>query len=92
MSRSCEESTDTPGGQNSQLILTAAKDEISEGFKPDTPLAGTCVAVLPSDLTFTGPQKDVILNQKTETDTQTENKLMDTRGERGGRDKLGVWD
>uniref|UniRef100_A0A8D0WL97 A-kinase anchor protein 13 n=1 Tax=Sus scrofa TaxID=9823 RepID=A0A8D0WL97_PIG len=69
MSRSCEESTDTPGAQNSQLILTAAKDEISEGFKPDTPLAGTCVAVLPSDLTFTGPQKDVILNQKSETDS-----------------------
>uniref|UniRef100_A0A480TKW0 A-kinase anchor protein 13 n=1 Tax=Sus scrofa TaxID=9823 RepID=A0A480TKW0_PIG len=64
MSRSCEESTDTPGAQNSQLILTAAKDEISEGFKPDTPLA-----VLPSDLTFTGPQKDVILNQKSETDS-----------------------
>ena len=34
---------------------------------------------------------------KTETDTQTENKLIVTKGEKrevrwGGRDKLGVWD
>ena len=30
---------------------------------------------------------------ETETDSQTENKLMVMKGERGwGRDKLGVWD
>ena len=30
---------------------------------------------------------------KTETDSDTENKFMVTKGEReGGRDKLGVWD
>ena len=29
---------------------------------------------------------------KTEIDSQTENNLMVTKGEGGGRDKLGVWD
>ena len=32
------------------------------------------------------------LTYKTEVDPQTENKLMVTKGERGRRDKLGVWD
>uniref|UniRef100_A0A8C3YW55 A-kinase anchoring protein 13 n=1 Tax=Catagonus wagneri TaxID=51154 RepID=A0A8C3YW55_9CETA len=69
MSRSCEESADAPGAQNSQSVLTAAKDETSEGFKPDTPLAGTCVSVSPSDLAFPGTQKDIMANQKSETDS-----------------------
>ena len=30
--------------------------------------------------------------QRTGPDSQTENKLMVTKGERVGRDKLGVWD
>ena len=30
--------------------------------------------------------------QRTEPDSQIENKLMVTKGERVGRDKLGVWD
>ena len=29
---------------------------------------------------------------KTETDSDIENKLMVTKGERGGEGKLGVWD
>ena len=32
------------------------------------------------------------LTYKTETDSQTENKLMVTKGERGEWGKLGVWD
>ncbi|XP_057397925.1 A-kinase anchor protein 13 isoform X1 [Balaenoptera acutorostrata] len=68
-SGSCEESADAPGAQNSQLILAAAKDEISEGLELDTPRASMCVAVSPPDLTFPRPQKDVMPNQKSETDS-----------------------
>ncbi|MBV98479.1 A-kinase anchor protein 13, partial [Eschrichtius robustus] len=68
-SGSCEESADAPGAQNSQLILAAAKDEISEGLELDTPWASMCVAVSPPDLTFPRPQKDVMPNQKSEADS-----------------------
>ncbi|XP_046509404.1 A-kinase anchor protein 13 isoform X4 [Equus quagga] len=66
-SRSCEESADDPVGQNLPVIPAAAKDKISDGFQPDTPLASLCEAVSPSHLTVCRPQKDVMPNQKSET-------------------------
>jgi len=46
------------------------------------------------DITYTWNLK-VSANEfiyKIETDSQTENKLKVSKGERGRRDKLGVWD
>ncbi|XP_057581132.1 A-kinase anchor protein 13 isoform X3 [Hippopotamus amphibius kiboko] len=68
-SASCEGSADTPGAQDTQLIPAAAKDEISGGLEPVTPLASMCVAVSPSDLAFPRPQEDVMPNQKSEMDS-----------------------
>ncbi|XP_012499131.1 PREDICTED: A-kinase anchor protein 13 [Propithecus coquereli] len=63
--RSCEESADALVDQNSLVIPAAAKDKILGGLEPSTPLAG--VSEAKSDLTFPGPEKDVMPNQKPET-------------------------
>ncbi|KAL2791089.1 A-kinase anchor protein 13 isoform 2 [Daubentonia madagascariensis] len=68
-SRSCEESSDAPVDQNSLVIPATAKDKILDGLEPSTPLAGICQAVVPSDLTFPGLEKDVMPNQKPETNS-----------------------
>uniref|UniRef100_A0A8C5VGY3 A-kinase anchoring protein 13 n=1 Tax=Microcebus murinus TaxID=30608 RepID=A0A8C5VGY3_MICMU len=67
--RSCEESANAPVDQNSLVIPAAAKDKILGGLEPSTPLAGTCETISPSGLTFPGPEKDVMPNQKPETNS-----------------------
>ncbi|KAK2503493.1 hypothetical protein MC885_019622 [Smutsia gigantea] len=66
-SRSCEESGDGPGDENCVAIPAAAKDRSSDGAKLGTPSANTCEAMSPSGLTLPRPQKDVMPNQKSET-------------------------
>lgn len=74
-SGSCEESADALD-QNSLIIPAAAKNKISDELEPDTPLAGRCEAVSPLDLTFSGIEKDVMPNQRSEMNsshTQSQN-------------------
>ncbi|XP_036787783.2 A-kinase anchor protein 13 isoform X3 [Manis pentadactyla] len=68
-SRSCEESADGPGDENCAAIPAAAKDRSSDRAKLDTPSANTREAMPPSGLTLPGPQKDVVPNQKSETNS-----------------------
>ncbi|KAM9183671.1 A-kinase anchor protein 13 [Dugong dugon] len=67
--RSYEENADVPVDQNSLVIPAASKDKVLDGSKPDTPSASICEAVSASDLTFPGPEKDLIPNQKSETNS-----------------------
>ncbi|KAM6181416.1 A-kinase anchor protein 13 isoform 2-T2 [Erethizon dorsatum] len=67
--RSCEERTDALRDQNSLLIPAAAKDKILDGLELDVPVAGICEALSPSELTFSGLEKDVLPNQKSETNS-----------------------
>ncbi|XP_036134022.1 A-kinase anchor protein 13 isoform X4 [Molossus molossus] len=53
--------------QNLLSAPAAAGDQVPDGCAVDAPLASTRGAVSPSDLTFTGPQKDVPPEQKPET-------------------------
>ncbi|KAI5237322.1 A-Kinase Anchor Protein 13 [Manis pentadactyla] len=68
-SRSCEESADGPGDENCAAIPAAAKDRSSDRAKLDTPSANTREAMPSSGLTLPGPQKDVVPNQKSETNS-----------------------
>nr|XP_020041370.1 A-kinase anchor protein 13 isoform X6 [Castor canadensis] len=68
--RNCEERADTVGHQNS-LVIPAAEDRISFGSEPDTPLASLCEARSPSDLTFSDLKRDVMPNQKSETNSSS---------------------
>ncbi|XP_047396410.1 A-kinase anchor protein 13 isoform X3 [Sciurus carolinensis] len=77
-SGSCEESADALD-QNSLIIPAAPKTRISDELEPDTPLAGGCEAVSPLDLTFSGIEKDVMPNQKSEMNsshTQSQNSKL----------------
>ena len=51
----------------------------------------TAAEILMEDLCYLG-QLSMIVNFYSERVTDVENKLMVTKGERGGRDKLGGWD
>ncbi|XP_045417010.1 A-kinase anchor protein 13 isoform X5 [Lemur catta] len=67
--RSCEESANAPVDQNSLVIPATAKGKILGGLEPSTPVVGICEATSPSDLTFPGPEKDGMPNQKPETNS-----------------------
>ncbi|XP_069322738.1 A-kinase anchor protein 13 isoform X3 [Eulemur rufifrons] len=67
--RSCEESASASVDQNSLVIPAAAKGKILGGLEPSTPVVGICEAMSPSDLTVPGPEKDVMPNQKPETNS-----------------------
>ncbi|XP_021120446.1 A-kinase anchor protein 13 isoform X4 [Heterocephalus glaber] len=67
--RSCEEHADT---LRDQVTPAAAKDKISDGLVLDVPLAGICEAVSPSELTFSGIEKDVPPNQKSKMNSPIE--------------------
>ncbi|XP_063106069.1 A-kinase anchor protein 13 isoform X4 [Cavia porcellus] len=62
--RKREEYADALEDQNSLVILAAA-----EGLELDIPVTGICKALSPSELTFSGLEKDVLPNQKSETNT-----------------------
>ncbi|XP_064123159.1 A-kinase anchor protein 13 isoform X3 [Loxodonta africana] len=68
-SRGYKEGADVPVDQNSLVIPAAAKDKILDGSEPGTPSASICEAVSASDLTFPGPEKDLISNWKSETNS-----------------------
>uniref|UniRef100_A0A8C6DLA9 A-kinase anchoring protein 13 n=1 Tax=Moschus moschiferus TaxID=68415 RepID=A0A8C6DLA9_MOSMO len=68
-SKSCAESAHTPGTQNPQLIPAAAGNEVSEGLRPNTPLASVCAPGSPFDLTLPGPHKDMTPNPKSEAES-----------------------
>ncbi|XP_045052324.2 A-kinase anchor protein 13 isoform X3 [Desmodus rotundus] len=68
-SRHCEGGAGAAADQSPPIVPAAGNDKISDGFQPDAPLANTCGAVPLSDSTFHGPQKDVMPNQKSETNS-----------------------
>ncbi|XP_044789291.2 A-kinase anchor protein 13 isoform X7 [Bubalus bubalis] len=68
-SKSCTESAHTPGAQNPQLIPAAAGDTVSEGLRPNTPLASMCAPGSPSDLTLPGPHRGVTPAPKSEAES-----------------------
>ena len=68
-SKSCTESAHTPGAQNPQLIPAAAGDTVSEGLRPNTPLASVCAPGSPSDLTLPGPHRGVTPAPKSEAES-----------------------
>ncbi|XP_060257987.1 A-kinase anchor protein 13 isoform X9 [Ovis aries] len=70
ISKSCTESH-TSGVQNPQLIPAAADNEVSEGLRPNTPLASVCAPGSPSDLTLSGPHKDVTPTPKSEVESSS---------------------
>uniref|UniRef100_A0A4W2GL78 A-kinase anchoring protein 13 n=2 Tax=Bos indicus x Bos taurus TaxID=30522 RepID=A0A4W2GL78_BOBOX len=68
-SKSYTERAHTPGAQNPQLIPAAAGDEVSEGLRPNTPLASMCASGSPFDLTLPGLHKDVTPTPKSEAES-----------------------
>ncbi|XP_076980240.1 A-kinase anchor protein 13 isoform X2 [Tamandua tetradactyla] len=68
-SRSCEESVGAPVDQNLLVIPAAAQDKITDESEPRTPLASMCEAVPLSDLTLPRPEKDLIPNPESETNS-----------------------
>ncbi|XP_013367985.1 PREDICTED: A-kinase anchor protein 13 isoform X2 [Chinchilla lanigera] len=64
--RSCEPCADDLGDQDSLVITAAAKDRSSDGLELDVPVAAICEALPSSELTFSGLERDVLPNQKSE--------------------------
>ncbi|XP_016065084.1 PREDICTED: A-kinase anchor protein 13 isoform X3 [Miniopterus natalensis] len=67
-SRCCEGSA-RAADQHPLIIPAATNDKISDSLEADTPLANTRGELSPSDFTFPRPQKDVMPNQKSETNS-----------------------
>ncbi|XP_037688903.1 A-kinase anchor protein 13 isoform X3 [Choloepus didactylus] len=68
-SRSCKESADASVDQNPLVIPAAAKDKITNESEPGTLLASMCEVMPLSDLTPSRPEKDLIPNQKSKTNS-----------------------
>ncbi|XP_071070449.1 A-kinase anchor protein 13 isoform X4 [Dasypus novemcinctus] len=68
-SRSCEENAGAPEGQNPLVVPAAANDKVTNESEPGTPSASICETKSPSDLTLPEPEKDLIPNQKSETNS-----------------------